>query len=66
MHGPKVSSSKSTISGPTMVEISVVSQGDCWNQDSNHPCWASRFLFHWVSLFLTLAIDFLTTPVWSA
>ena len=59
IHGPRVRISSSTIRGPTKVEISVVNHGDCRNQDSNHPCWASRSLFRWASPFLTLAIDFL-------
>ena len=37
MHRPKVSINRSTNRGPSNVEIRVVNQGDCWNQDSNHP-----------------------------
>ena len=59
IHGPRVRISSSTMRGPTRVEISVVNHGDCWNQDSNHSCWASRSLFRWASPFLTLAIYFL-------
>ena len=50
MHGPKVSNNINIMSGPRRVEIKVVNQGECWKQDSNQPCWASRSLFHWASL----------------
>ena len=59
IQGSRVRISSSTMKGPTRVEISVVNHGDCWNQDSNHPCWASHSLLHWASPFFTLAIDFL-------
>ena len=59
IHGPKVSISRSISRGPSKVEIRVVNQGDCGNQDSNHPCWASRSRLRWASPSLTLAIDFL-------
>ena len=59
IHGPNVSINNSTISGPRRVEIKVVSQGERWNQDSNHLCWASRSLFDCASPSLTFAIDLL-------
>ena len=49
------------LSWPRRVEIKVVSQGEHWNQDSNHLCWASHSLFHCTSPSLTFAIDYLTT-----
>ena len=54
------------MSGPIKVESRVVSQGEFWNHDSNQPCWASRSLFLCSSPSLNLAMDSLTTPVWSA
>jgi hypothetical protein len=37
IQGPKIKSNKIIISGPSSVEIKVVSHGEVKSQDSNHP-----------------------------
>lgn len=66
IQGPKVSNVTKIKSGPSRVEIKVVSQGHELNQDSNKPWWASHFVLCLVSPSLTLAMDTLTTPEWSS
>lgn len=57
IQGPKVTRIKS---GPSRVEIKVVSQGHELNQDSNEPWWASHSLLCLASPSLTLAMGTLT------
>ena len=63
--GPKVKSSSRIMSGPIKDESRVVSQGEFWNHDLDQLRWASHSLFLRSSPSVTLAIDSLTTPVWS-
>ena len=64
--GPKFKSNRRIMNGPIKVESRVVSQGEFWNHDLDQLHWASHSLFLRSSPSVTLAMDSLSTPVWSA